>query len=80
MDGTAPQTQNQGLSLSLAMKMPSFARHSTTILTIPDPETIRIPSGAQIGLDGPLKTQCPRAIRRVLETVLDDEAGPADPD
>ena len=45
------------------------------ILTIPDSETIRIPSGAQIGLDGPLKAQPSRTIRRVLETVLDDQAG-----
>ena len=47
------------------------------ILTILDPDTVRKPSGAQIGLDGPLKAQRSRTIRRVLEKVLDDEAGPA---
>ena len=32
------------------------------ILTIPDSETIRIPSGAQISFDGPLKAQPSRTI------------------
>ena len=57
------------------MKTPSFGTPVDDILTIPDSETIRIPSGAQIGLDGPLKAQPSRTIRRVPETVLDDQAG-----
>ncbi len=32
------------------------------ILTILYPDTVRIPSGPQIGFDGPLKTQRSRAI------------------
>src|SRR5258705_11186161 len=39
------------------------------ILSIPDSETIRIPSSAQISLDGPLKAQPSRTILRVLETL-----------
>src|SRR6188474_2452367 len=47
------------------------------ILAILYPDTVRKPSGPQIGFDGPLKTQRSRAIRRVLQKILDDETGPA---
>ncbi len=41
---------------------------------IANSEPIRIPSRAQIGLDEPLKAQPSRAIRRVPESILDDDA------
>src|SRR5258706_14853697 len=53
----------------------AFARTPIdNVLTVPDSETFRVPSGAQVSLDGPFKAQPSRTIRRVLKTVLYDQA------
>ena len=47
---------------------------SNDILTIPDSETIRIPTRSQISFDRPLKAQPSRMSCGVLEAVLDNHA------